>query len=242
MRLRMLWPETLVAGVCLAALLVPEASAVTSSSPNFQLEESSIGTSGLLESESTNYKISEATGDLGVGRSASNNFQVEAGSKTTPDPALSFAVDVSGTDFGDFSPTTTASTTLTFTVKNYTTYGYIVQIYGAAPTYESHTIAPMSVTAPPQVGIEQFGINLVANTSPTSVGANLDNGDFGQGSVEPDYSTTNNYRYVSGETIASASSDSGETTYTVTFIANVSPLTPGGKYNINQTLIATGTY
>lgn len=237
----MLWPKFLVAGLCLVVLGLPTAGALSSSS-NYRLEEDSIGTSGLLNSESSSYRISEATGDIGVGRSNSSNFQVEAGTITTPDPALSFSVDVTGTDFGNFSPTSTEATTLTFTVKNYTTYGYIVQIYGAPPTYGSHTIEPMTTTGTSQPGIEQFGINLVANTSPANIGANLDNGDFGQGSVEADYNTPNNYRYVSGETIASASSDSGVTTYTVTFIANVSPLTPGGNYRINQTLIATGTY
>lgn len=242
MRRRMVWPVLLVAGLGFAWFSMPMATAVISSSPNYQLEEDSIGTSGLLDSQSSNFRISEATGDLGIGRSSSSNFQVEAGSKTTADPSLSFSVDASGTDFGIFSPSSTSATTLTFTVKNYTTYGYIVQIYGDPPTYDSHTITPMGTTGTAQPGIEQFGINLVANTSPTTIGADIDNGDFGEGTVEADYATANNYRYVSGDTIASASGDSGETTYTVTFIANVSPLTPGGQYRISQTLIAIGTY
>ena len=100
----------------------------------------------------------------------------------------------------------------------------------------------MTATNTSQVGVEQFGINLVANTSPTSLGVNPDNGQFGYGSVMPNYATPDNYRYVPGETIARAVKNSGVTVYTISYIANVAPLTPGGIYTSNQTLIVTGTY
>lgn len=242
MRLRELWPECSVIAICLVLLAMPATSAVSSESATFRMDESSIGTSNPVDVESSSYGLSSATGDVGVGSSSSENYRVDAGSKTSPDPTLAFSVDASGTNFGAFSPSSTAATTMTFKVRNYTTYGYVVQIFGDGPTYNNHTIAPMTTTGPSQVGTEQYGINLVANTSPTNIGANLDNGDFGTGSVETEYSNSNNYRYVSGDTIASASSDSGETTYTITFIANVGPLTPGGQYKVSQTLVATGTY
>ncbi len=242
MRLRELWPEFSVTSICLVFLLMPHANAEQAQSSTYRIDESSIGTSDPVDVESSSYGISSATGDIGVGNSSSTNYQINAGSKTSPDPVLAFSVDTSGTDFGDFSPSSAATTTMTFKVKDYTTYGYVVQMFGDGPTYNGHTIAPMASTGPSQVGTEQFGLNLVANTSPANIGANLDNGDFGNGSVETEYSNTNNYRYVSGETIASAPGDSGETTYTITFIANVGPLTPGGKYKISQTLVATGTY
>jgi hypothetical protein len=92
------------------------------------------------------------------------------------------------------------------------------------------------------MGIEQFGINLVANTLPISFGANPDNGQFGFGSVASGYNTPNNFRYVNGETIASASKDSGITNYTISYIVNVAPLTAGGTYTANQALVVTGTY
>ena len=242
MRLRELWIEGSVIAICLVCLLMPVVGAESSESATYRIDESSIGTSDAVDVESASYGISSATGDLGVGNSSSSNYQINAGSKTSPDPALSFAVDATGTGFDDFSPTSTATTTMTFTVRNYTTYGYVVQIFGDGPTYNSHEISPMTTTGVSQVGTEQFGINLVANTSPISIGANPDNGEFGDGSVEAGYGTANQYRYVSGETIASAPGDSGETAYTITFIANVTPLTPGGSYTIKQTLVATGTY
>jgi len=54
--------------------------------------------------------------------------------------------------------------------------------------------------------------------------------------------TTNEYRYVSGETIAFAPKDSGKTTYTMSYIINVNSFTPPGQYTTDQTLVVTGTY
>jgi hypothetical protein len=100
----------------------------------------------------------------------------------------------------------------------------------------------MASTDTSQVGTEQFGMNLVANTSPSSVGSNPVYDVFGVGSVAGNYSTPNQFRYVSGETVATATQSSGKTTYTITYLANVESLTPGGQYHADHTLIVTGTY
>jgi hypothetical protein len=100
----------------------------------------------------------------------------------------------------------------------------------------------MTSSGSPQVGIEQFGINLVANTIPSSVGANPDHGDFGVGSAALNYDSPNIFRYVSGETIASSPKTSGLTRYTISYLVNVESLTPGGQYKTNQTIIVTGTF
>jgi hypothetical protein len=211
-------------------------------SPNFRFDESVIDAGGLIQSSSTNYKTDSALGDLGVGNAASTNFQVEAGSKTTNDPALAFSVNTGTADFGSFSATTASTTTATFSVLNYTSYGYVVQIAGNAPTNGSHTIAALATNDSSHTGTEQFGINLVANTSPASFGANPDHGQFGFGAASANYGTANQFRYVSGETIASAPKSSGLTTYTISYLINVTSLTPGGQYTSGQTLIVTGTY
>ncbi len=218
-----------------------DVSAEPSQSTNYKFNESAIGSGGLIQSSSANYQGRDSLGDIGVGNASSSNFQIDAGSTTTDDPALSVAIN--GTvNFGNFTATSATTTTTTFTVLNYTTYGYIVQIVGDAPSSGSTTLAPMTTTGPSVAGTSQFGINLVANTLPTSVGANPDNGQFGFGTVAGNYGTSNQYRYVSGETIAQATRNSGVTTYTITYLVNVPALTPGGVYTSNQTLIVTGTY
>lgn len=211
-------------------------------SPSYRFDESVVGAGGLIQSSSTSYQGSNSAGDLVVGNTASSNYQIDTGSKTTNDPALSFSVDNASANFGSFSPTTASVTTTNFSVSNYTSYGYVVQIIGNPPNYGSHIISAMSTTDISRPGIEQFGINLVANTSPVSVGENPDNGQFGFGLANANYGTSNSYRYVSGETIASAPKSSGVTTYTISYLVNVTGLTPGGQYNSDQTIIITGTY
>jgi hypothetical protein len=229
-------------GLVIAGCISSAVYAQSLQSSNYRFDESVIGTGGLLEASSANFSATSATGDIGIGNSASVNFQTNSGTKTSPDPALAFAVLSSSVDFGTLSPSTTSTGTTTFAVSNYTTFGYVVQIHGNAPTNGAHSIDAMSTTTTSQIGVEQFGINLVANTSPTSFGANPDNGQFGFGSITANYATANNYRYVDGETVAQATKNSGVTTYTISYVTNVATLTPGGQYSADQTIIVTGTY
>ena len=211
-------------------------------STNYRFEETAIGTNSLLESGSTNFQIQSATGDLSVGNAASTNYQIETGTQTTNDPNLSFALVDASAGFGSFSSTAAATATASFVVTNYTSYGYIVQVEGAPPSNGSHQIDPILTSDTSQVGTEQFGINLVANTSPSSVGSNPDNGISGFGEIATGYDTPNQYQFNSGDTIAQAPKSSGETIYTITYLVNVEALTPGGQYSSNQTLVVVGTY
>lgn len=211
-------------------------------SVNYTLREGSIGSGSLNQSSSSSYRITDATGDIGIGNSASSNFNLSAGSKTPVDPTLSFAITNATTNFPTFSASSASMATATFRVLNYTSYGYIVQIQGTSPTNNGHTIPALSSTSTSSPGTEQFGINLVANTSPANIGANPSNGGYGFGQASPNYSTPNQFRFVSGETIASAPKSSGETNYTISYLVNVAGLTPGGIYNSDITLIVVGTY
>jgi len=212
------------------------------SSPSYRFNESAIGTGGVIEANSANYQATNSSGAVVVGNSASSNFQIEAGPTTTDDPALSFSLSSGAISFGNFSATSATTTTTTFSVTNYTSYGYVVQITGTEPANGSKTLPGLATGTASSVGVEQFGINLVANTLPGSVGANPNNGQFGFGQAATDYSTPNQYRYVNGDTIALAPKSSGTTVYTISYLVNVQPLTPGGQYTSNQTLIIVGTY
>lgn len=227
---------------CLLILAPTVARAEVPQSNNYRFDESSLGAGGLIQSNSANFQASSSMGDVAVGDAASSNFQVDAGSQTTKDPTLSFNIINSAANFGSFTASNAAVATSKFSVSNYTSYGYVVQIAGKPPANGNYVIDAMTTTGASQAGTEQFGINLVANTSPTSVGANPDYGQFGAGSATPNYGTSNQFRYVSGETIASSPKSSGETIYTLSYLVNVGSLTPGGQYTTKQTLIVTGTY
>lgn len=234
---------TLLIALYCVSFNAPSTYADTSSSPNYKISETAVGSGGLINSSSTSYQGRDSISDLSVGNSVSGNFQINAGHTTTNDPNLSFSVNGGSINFSSaFSAATTATATTTFSVMNYTSYGYVVQVVGPTPTNGAAAITGMSTTGGSFVGTSQFGINLVANTAPVSVGVNPNNGSFGFGLASTNYNTPNQYRYVSGETIAQAPKSSGVTTYTITYLVNVPALTPGGQYTTNQTLIVTGTY
>ncbi len=233
----------LIALLCLCCCLVGSAYAdAPLKSAHFEFDETTIGGGGLVQENSAHYQAGEFLGDLAIGNSASSNFQLNSGFDTTGEPALTFMVDSSAINFGTFSTATASVTTSAFEVIDYTSYGYVVQIYGNPPTNGSHVIQPMSTTDVSQAGTEQFGINVVANSSPVPVGADPNNSIFGVGQAAANYNTANHYRYVSGETLADGPKSSGNTIYTISYLVNVSSTTPGGQYTSNQTLICIGTY
>jgi hypothetical protein len=242
-RLRLRWWVSLFIIMLFALCLgVTKTYADTLQSAHYHIDESAVGVGDVGQGTSLHYQAAASIGDLAVGNTASNGYQINTGSQTSPDPALSFIITSGAIDFGSFSATTPTVTTATFSILNYTSYGYVAQIFGSAPAYGAHTITAMASTDSSHIGTEQFGMNLVANTAPVSVGANPDNGQFGFGSVAANYSTANQYRFVSGETIASAPKSSGVTNYTISYLVNVMGTTPGGTYTSNQTIIVTGTY
>lgn len=230
--------------VVVLAVCAPPTSAqnLSPQSTNYRFDESVIGVGGLMDSSSANYRASDSIGSLGVGTAASANYQVIAGAKTSENPVLAVTVAESNANFGHFSAGATSTAQASFSVLNYTSYGYAVYLMGSPLTNGTYSIPSMTTTNISQIGIEQFGLNLVANTNPISFGANLDNGGFGFGQIAPEYAVPNEFRYVSGELVASAPKDSGMTKYTLSYITNVASLTPGGQYSANQTLIVVGTY
>lgn len=233
-----------IAAVFFAILLMSTAAYATSSSNNFRIDEDFIGGGGLNTESSTNFKAGESIGDIGIGNSSSTNFQSQSGFTTTNDPTLTFIVNTASVNLGNFSAAVAAKGTATFSVYNYTSFGYIVQITGSTIHNGAYNIPAMAANAASSPGTEQFGINLVANTTP-SVGADpvqQPSAGFSSGSAATNYNTANSYRYVSGDTVAQATKTSGKTDFTISFLVNAKSTTPANPYTTSQTLICTGTY
>ena len=236
---------TLIGLLMLGYGYAPLLSAQSLSSPSYSIDESYIGPGGNAESSSTNYTSSSTVGDIGVGNSTSTTYQQEAGFNTTADPRLSVIFNTSTVGFGALSTSVASTGTSTFSVLNYTSYGYAVYITGNTPTNGSHNLTGMNPTTASQVGVEQFGINLKANTSPTTFGANAvqnPSTSFSNGFASTGYDTANVFRYVAGEKIAEATQSSGQTDYTISYIVNVSNTTPGGEYSGSQGIVVVATY
>jgi len=241
---------TVLAVFVIGLFIISTQAVLAATSTNFSIQEDFFGSGGVIDSSSPNYQSFDSIGGVSVGDSASPNVptsgsQTQSGYTTTDDPSLNFIVTGSNVALGSLSTSLAKTATGTFSVLNYTSSGYIVQIVGTPPSNGAHTLANMSVAATSSVGTEQFGINLVANTSPATFGANpvqQPSTSFSYGSAATGYSTSNNYKYVDGQTIATATRASGKTDYTISYLANISIATPGGSYSGNQTLVCVGTY
>lgn len=231
-------------------VLIQPKLALAATSSNFSIQEDFLGSGGVIDSSSTNYRSFDTVGGVGVGDSTGPNvptsgYQSQSGYTTTNDPSLSFIINTSSVSLGTLSTSTAKTGTATFSVLNYVSSGYIVQVVGNTPSNGSHNLTNLSSQTASSAGTEQFGINLVANTSPATFGADpvqQPSTSFSYGTAASGYNTTNVYKYVNGNTIANASRQSGKTDYTISYIANISISTPNGSYSGSQTLVCTGTY
>lgn len=219
--------------------------AQSQSSTSYKINESYIGPGGSLNSSSPGYKESSTVGDTATGNSSSSGYQTNSGGNTTSDPRLSMVVNTSSINFGGLSTAVAKTATSSFAVLNYTSSGYVVFTVGDPPSNGSHVLTGINPTAASQVGVEQFGINLQANTSPISFGADpvqVPSGSFSFGAASSGYNSANTFRYVNGEGVAGSVKTSGETDYTISYIVNVATTTPGGSYTGGQALVVVGTY
>lgn len=131
-------------------------------------------------------------------------------------------------DLGELSPGATSSGTSQFAVATNYPAGYIVFLSGNTLTSGNNTIPGLNTTSSSQTGVSQFGINLVANTNPP-IGATV----TGTGVSVPqvNYGIPNQYRFVSGSSIARSLKPTEFNRFTVSYIANVSEDQPAGVYN-----------
>lgn len=221
------------------------ALAAQSSSTNYSVNEVFFGSGGSLKSCSTAYCSKQSIGETGVGTTGSTNYQAEGGFNTDRTPYIEFSVNNTNQDLGTLTSGATKTANATFSVKTYLASGYVVKQNSAGPTNGSYVMSGLTTPTASAVGSEQFGINLKANTSPTTFGANpVQNPDstFSHGQVAAGYDTANLFKYIAGDTIAYSDESSGQTDYTISYIFNVSNLTAGGKYTMRHVLVATSTF
>lgn len=223
-------------------------------SSSFSVVESQLGANGSFNQGSTNFSLSpniddggSSLGESTVGNSSSTNFQSNAGFNTTAQAGLSFVITSGNVNLGVLSTGSANTGTATFNVRDYTSSGYMVTMVGSAPSISGHTLSALASDTSSSPGTEQFGVNMVVNGAvPGSANASCQAAGFcfgvsGDGSTS-NYIQTNKFRFNSGEVVASGPKSSGETDYTMSFLANMGTLTPAGAYQGNVTLIATGSY
>jgi len=233
-------PSQLAYAVC--------ANGIQSCSSNYSTDQTFFGSGGELNACSTGgtgYCSKQSAGELAVGNTKGTAYQAYAGFNTTDVPFLEFVVTGSNIDLGVLSTSSTATAIGTFSVRAWQASGYSVTTTSSPPVNSTYTLAAPATPTASAVGTEQFGINLVANTSPATFGAapqQLPDSSFSFGIAEPGYNTTNLYKYVKDDVIARSNSSTSVTTYTISYIFNIKSSTAGGTYKFNHILVATGTY
>jgi hypothetical protein len=256
----MRWRQGLVAVVGLVSLYVmvigAQVYASQAASSNYSVDQVFMGSGGELNACSSNYCSKQTAGEIAAGNAAGTAFRTQAGFNTDRDPYLAFSVAAGATDLGYLSTVGTATTTGTFAVKTYLANGYVVRLASSPPKNNGttpHTFsAPSTPTAAATPGTaEQFGINLVQNRTscatpaPANFGADpvqVPDNTFSFGTVASGYNTCGLFKYVKGDTIAQSTRSSGETDYTISFIYNITTVTPNGQYTFNGDLVTTSTY
>lgn len=234
--------------------------AAQSSSTNYAVDQVFFGNGGELNACSTNYCAKQSSGELTVGNPQGTDYQARAGFNTNREEYLQFVVNTSSIDFGILDTAETHVGTATFSVKAYLAEGYQVTTNATPPSTSgtgSHTLATPGSPTASAVGTEQFGINLVANTCPGTApgaGAGSCSGTLGADPVQvPDssfsfgqaatgYNTADVYQYTNGDVIAESAKSSGQTDFTMSYIFNISNLTPAGAYRMTHVLVATATF
>lgn len=202
-----------------------------------------MGPGGDLDLNSASFNARATLGDLGTGNFSSANYQVYGGFTTTDDPFIELVVNQATIDMGVLNDTTTGTGNATFNVRTYLAEGYVIHTGGGLPTSENgDTIDAMAAQAASTQGIEQFGMNLAANTSPIVFGAAPVQGYNGQGVVTNNYNDDGLFKYDEGEAVATSATSTGVTNYTASYIMNVSPITEAGLYTTAQSFIVTSTY
>jgi len=203
-------------------------------SNNYKVDQTFFGAGGNF-GQSTNYQSHSAAGELAVGNISSPNFQAYAGFNTTSTILLEVSVNGGDFDLGTLDQAQAKAQTTTFSVRDYLSTGYTVQLLGRPPSNSGHELAAMASAGASSPGTEQFGINLTANNL-SGVGPfgaapqQLPDSTFGFGQAVSPYGTANLFKFVEGDTVAQSLSSSGVTLYTLSVIENISRVTPGGSY------------
>lgn len=198
----------------------------------------------------TTYSASNFTGAIDAGNVAvSTATQVVV--SLAVDETLTFCTgtSITGTNCGTVSgstvnlgigSTTSASTgTSVMAASTNGSSGYTVTVSGATLTSGANTITALASNAASSPGAKQFGLNLVANTTP-SVGAAVSG--TGTATAAANYNTADSFRFGSGESIASVGGASNANKFTVSYLANIDGVTPPGSYQTTLTYVATANF
>lgn len=231
-----------VASVLLALGVAPLAFATPSSSSNYRMSETQFG-AGSSQGCSGGYCARTSTGTMPSGSTVTSGGGVIMDPVDAVDQQLLMTITPGPSDLGDLAANHTATSTTQISISNTQGTGYIVQIAGDPPKFGDHILKPLVTPTASIPGAEQFGINLVNNTTPNA-GADPIQVPAGTvfGQAASGYNTPDLFKYVEDDVIAQGVSKAGRTDYTITMIINISNTTPAGRYVGNFSALVVPVY
>lgn len=142
-------------------------------------------------------------------------------------------------NLGTLTTSSTGNGTSQIGVSTNSGSGYAITVNGTTLTSGGNTVAALASQTASTQNTAQFGINLRDNATP-NVGVDAD----GTGTATPtaNYNTADQYRFVTGDQIASKASADNFRRFHVSYIANIAGATPAGAYTTTLTYIATATF
>lgn len=227
----------------LASVSVFAAAGVDSKSDNYQAANTVFGAGGV-QSCSGEFCSEQSVGETAVGDSSGTNYGIKAGASFNKDALLEVSVDGGMKDLGLQADDATSADSIGMSVRSYLSSGYVVQLLGSPPKINGHIINNMATPTASQAGVEQFGVNLVANTTPLvgSDAVQVPDNTFSYGTVKPGYDSLNLFKFNENDIIAQSNSSTGQTNYTLSFIMNIAPNTPAGLYVTHLQVLVVPTY
>jgi hypothetical protein len=144
------------------------------------------------------------------------------------------------TDMGQLDSNSTLVAKSQMAVGTNATSGFAITAVGTPLAAGTNVIDGITTPTASDPGTNQFGINLVQNTAP-AIGDDPE-GTFANAQPTPGYDTPNEYKYVSGDVVASSPNVSLMKKFTVSYIVNSSPNLRAGVYSTTITYIASGRF
>jgi hypothetical protein len=155
------------------------------------------------------------------------------------DESVTFTLAAATVPLGTLTTSSTGTGTSSMTASTNAASGYAITVNGTTLTSGANTIAALASPTASTLNTAQFGLNLMSNTTP-AIGTAVSGS--GTGAAATGYSTANSYKFVSGDTVASASIPTNSNTFTTSYIANINGSAAAGAYSTLLTYIATANY
>lgn len=144
------------------------------------------------------------------------------------------------TDMGALGESSTLTAQSQMAVGTNASSGFVITANGGSMSAGTNVIDSITTPAASQPGTNQFGINLVANDSPTI--GNDPEGTWTNAVPASDYGTPNRYKYVPGDVVAFSPNVSLMKKFTVSYIVNARHDLQPGVYTTTITYIASGRF